>query len=129
MRAAAVLALGWALLAVQPGAAESGSALALDRLTGASTTAVSVYRNPATRAPYFVRAKILTSSFTDATLAARQGTDFWSTYGGLFGVREPAQELVLRKQETDLHGVTHLRYDQRYRGLPVFGRQLLLHLQ
>ncbi len=127
-RAAAFLAFSAALFVAPTAAAQSGTGTVAG-LARASNSPVSVYRSPATGATHFVRANVPTSQFSDAALPARQGTDFWAAYGALFGVRAPADELSLAKEETDGHGVTHLRYDQRYRGLAVFGRQLLLHIR
>jgi Zn-dependent metalloprotease len=90
---------------------------------------VALYRNPATGVPYFLRARIAVSKFSDATSAVGRGADFWTAYGRLFGVRSAGSELALHSAKRDRYGVTHLRYDQRYRGLPVFGHQLLLHIK
>ncbi|MFQ3664072.1 MAG: M4 family metallopeptidase, partial [Chloroflexaceae bacterium] len=47
----------------------------------------------------------------------------------LFGLRSAAEELRLLRYEPDAQrGFTHLRFDQLYQGLPVFGRQLVVHL-
>lgn len=47
----------------------------------------------------------------------------------LFGLRSAADELQLLRVEPDQQlGYSHVRLDQRYRGLPVFGRQLVVHL-
>ncbi len=47
----------------------------------------------------------------------------------LFGLRSAADELRLLRLEPDKQlGFSHVRLDQVYRGLPVFGRQLVVHL-
>ncbi|KAB8140294.1 hypothetical protein F8S13_23985 [Chloroflexia bacterium SDU3-3] len=47
----------------------------------------------------------------------------------IFGIADVASELDLLRIEPDPHlGWYHLRFDQRYHGLPVFGRQLVVHL-
>lgn len=47
----------------------------------------------------------------------------------LFGLRSAAEELRLLRIEPDKQlGWSHLRLDQLYAGLPVVGRQLLVHL-
>lgn len=47
----------------------------------------------------------------------------------LFGLRSAAEDLELLRVEPDRQrGFAHVRLDQRYQGLPVFGRQLLVHL-
>jgi Zn-dependent metalloprotease len=47
----------------------------------------------------------------------------------LFGLRSAANELRLLRLEPDKQlGFSHVRLDQVYQGLPVFGRQLVVHL-
>jgi Zn-dependent metalloprotease len=47
----------------------------------------------------------------------------------LFGLRDAAAELRLKQIEPDPRlGWHHVRLDQVYRGIPVFGRQLVVHL-
>jgi len=47
----------------------------------------------------------------------------------LFGLRSAADELALLRFEPDLQlGFHHVRLSQTYKGLPVFGRQLVVHL-
>jgi Zn-dependent metalloprotease len=47
----------------------------------------------------------------------------------LFGLRSAADELRLLRLEPDKQlGWSHVRLDQIYKGLPVFGRQILVHL-
>ena len=47
----------------------------------------------------------------------------------LFGLRSAAEELQVLRLEPDLQlGFSHVRLDQVYQGLPVFGRQLVVHL-
>jgi bacillolysin len=128
MRRFAGVLVGVAALAAAPTGAAQNRQTVVDRLAAASSGPVAVHRSPATRSPYFVTGRIPVSRFSTSSSAARQGADFWRSYGGFFGVRDVAKELALRTQRTDRYGVTHLRYDQRYRGLEVVGRQLLLHV-
>ena len=130
MRTRAVVIVGLiALAAASNAAAQNREAAAVERLSRASSGPISVYRNPTTRVPYFVTGRIPVSRFSASRSSAGHGGDFWRAYGALFGVSDVAGELSLRRTATDEYGVTHLRYDQRYRGLEVVGRQLLLHLR
>ena len=45
----------------------------------------------------------------------------------IFELQEPAGELEQRERHTDELGLTHLRYQQRHRGIPIWGRQLAAH--
>ncbi|NNJ10993.1 peptidase M4 family protein [Chloroflexales bacterium ZM16-3] len=47
----------------------------------------------------------------------------------LFGIRAAAEDVSLLRLEPDLQrGFAHVRLDQQYRGLPVLGHQLAVHL-
>jgi Zn-dependent metalloprotease len=59
--------------------------------------------------------------------AERQAAAFFELYGSLFGVRDADAELVLGRVQTDSLGMTHLSYDQVYRGVPVFAGVLRVH--
>lgn len=52
---------------------------------------------------------------------------FLSTYGHIFGVKNPASELGPAQLTKDRQGGTHLTHKQFYRGLPVFGSELKTH--
>lgn len=58
---------------------------------------------------------------------SQKAENFFTTYAPLFGLQNPTQELTLRQQARDAYGFTHLVYDQRYAGIPVFGGQLRAH--
>lgn len=52
---------------------------------------------------------------------------FLDLYGDVLGIVEPSEELEFQKSETDDIGFTHLFYDQKYLGVPVFGGDLRFH--
>ena len=54
---------------------------------------------------------------------------FFTDYGKHFGVKSFATELKFLKLLTDEFGTKHLRYLQVYKGVPVFGAQMLVHVQ
>lgn len=49
-------------------------------------------------------------------------------YGPMFGLRDPAAELQLKRQEKHPDGRATLRYRQTYQGLPVIGGELVVNL-
>lgn len=53
---------------------------------------------------------------------------FLADYRRLLKVADPAQELALAREATDRQGLTHLRFRQQYRGIPVWAREVLVHL-
>jgi Zn-dependent metalloprotease len=102
-------------------------------------SAESISRNPATGAARFVRIAPATELQLGDGIAAQAVTrereasldlaaaGFLSQYGAAFGLRGGAADLALRKSEADDIGQTHLTYDQKYKGLPVFGSALKVH--
>jgi Zn-dependent metalloprotease len=44
-----------------------------------------------------------------------------------FRIYNPAEELELIVEKTDEQGLTHLRFQQKYKGLPVWGAQTIVH--
>lgn len=53
---------------------------------------------------------------------------FLLKYKSLFGIKNPEEELRLKRVVKDAAGVSHFRYDQYYKGLEVYGAQLILHI-
>jgi bacillolysin/thermolysin len=53
--------------------------------------------------------------------------NFFHEYNGLFLLQEPKEELKLKSEKMDKAGNIHLRFDQYYEGIPVWGAELLLH--
>jgi thermolysin len=46
----------------------------------------------------------------------------------LFLIRNPEQEMKLKEIGTDIVGNKHVRFQQMYQGIPVFGRELIVHI-
>ena len=46
----------------------------------------------------------------------------------MFGLQEPDKELTLQRRDHDKLGHSHLRFSQSYRGLPVFGAEVIAQL-
>ncbi len=51
--------------------------------------------------------------------------DFLATYGALFGLSDPAQELTLTSQSS-ANGQAFVRFQQTAQGIPVFGAELIV---
>ena len=108
-------------------AEQSAEREALARLSQDSLEPLVAHRKPDRAAPYFVQGRVPFSKFTSARAAEERGRDFFRKYGAVFGIRDQAAELVVKSVTPDSIGMTHVRYDQRHAGLPVFGRQLVVH--
>ncbi|WP_266366666.1 M4 family metallopeptidase [Tellurirhabdus rosea] len=55
--------------------------------------------------------------------------DFIGQVKALLSVTNPEQELTISKTETDALGQTHVRLAQRYQGVPVYGSELIAHVE
>jgi len=53
---------------------------------------------------------------------------FLAEYGSYFGLSNSAEELAQVENEKDDLGMSHLVYDQKYKGVPVMGGQIVVHL-
>ena len=53
---------------------------------------------------------------------------FLRTQRDLFKLKEPDREMKLLRRERDAAGGEHLHFQQQWRGVPVWGRQLAVHL-
>jgi bacillolysin len=53
---------------------------------------------------------------------------FLTDQKSLFALRAPEKELQLTKIGVDAVGIRHVRFQQKYKDLPVFGRELVVHV-
>lgn len=60
--------------------------------------------------------------------AFRRGLAHLTRHGKASGLVDPEAEVVLAGADRDELGMTHVRLDQVFRGVPVFGGQLILHM-
>lgn len=81
-----------------------------------------------TGVPIFITGKFPTElAIQGQTGSLAQAYGFFNRYGDLFQMKNPAAELAL-VEATDAEG-RHLRFQQMYQGIPVWGAQLLVHSQ
>ena len=139
LRLVLALALLGALVPPAPGVAarpeQAGPQAAFNRLQARSNSALTVNwearsetpdfltgLDPATRLPYQPTAAELSNP-----VAVARG--FLDENRALFQLRSVAEELQFLRNETDKQlGWSHVRLAQVYQGLPVFGYQLVVHL-
>ena len=55
--------------------------------------------------------------------------DHFSNDRVAYGLTDPANELRVRRSTTDAQGTTHVRFDQYYKGVPVFEGESITHIQ
>ena len=58
----------------------------------------------------------------------QRSVGFLKSRGEAAGVRDPEAELKLKAAKQDDLGQTHVRFEQVHKGIPVFGRQIITHL-
>src|SRR5512136_975834 len=139
LRVVAALVVLGTLVPLAPGVAarpeQAGPQAAFNRLQARSNSALTVNwddrsdvpnfltgLDPATRLPYRPTAAELGNP-----VAIARG--FLDENRALFKLRSVAEELQFLRNETDKQlGWSHVRLAQVYQGLPVFGYQLVVHL-
>ena len=60
--------------------------------------------------------------------AFRRGLAHLTEHGKALGLVDPETELALAGADQDALGMTHVRLDQIFRGVPVYGGQLIVHM-
>jgi len=55
--------------------------------------------------------------------------NFMDRYSSLLNVKNPRQEFVLAKNTSDEFGFTHIKFNQVWQGIPVWGAQIGVHLK
>ena len=61
--------------------------------------------------------------------ARSSAAEFLKTNAALLRITDPVAEFHETAMEADEMGFTHLRYEQRYRGAEVWGREILVHVR
>lgn len=126
-----VLALGFPISA---GAAPGGGPKQIDpslvkKLKDSARGSVTISIDQATEFASFIQAgrngDLLPS---ERGQPQRKAKGFLKQYGGILGVADVDSDLVQTGASTDKLGATHVTYEQRYRGLPVYGGMLKVHV-
>lgn len=113
-----------------------------DDATLANTTTlpadVEIQRDPGTRTITLLRAKNLSAATEkdDEAFLRLQMEDrhaavalaFLSAHRALFGLQDPPAEFGIKSVIADPDGFKHIRLQQRHAGLPVWGTELIVHL-
>jgi Zn-dependent metalloprotease len=101
---------------------------AAERLKQATGGNVSIRYSQATGAARFVRAtEDTTIPVSRAGSPEATALAFLEQYGAVFGVRSAREELTVSRVTSSEAG-TDVRFAQRYRTLPVFNAELIVHL-
>jgi Zn-dependent metalloprotease len=103
--------------------------ITLNDLNGTPTFIFGRFKLDPTRSGRFVRAgaaafALPSQSQTHLALAET----FFAEYKELLQLNDPVRELRLRDYQSDELGSKHLKFEQTYRGVPVWASEVILHL-
>jgi Zn-dependent metalloprotease len=108
---------------------------ALTMLRALTPSALNIHWSAATGTIDFLAASdpqvrlAYTPSAAERGNAVATAKGFLSQYRALFGLRDARQELTLTRVEADAQlNYRHVRLGQVYQGIPVFGKQMIVHL-
>ncbi len=106
----------------------------LSRLSRVSAGSLRVYWNEDQSIPVFIKGKQLQehalgrAAISNDAAVAQQAKAFLLENAGLLRLHNPAEEFSLTKLERDAYGMVHVRFQQTYQGLEVWGREVMVHL-
>ncbi|MGB5105217.1 MAG: M4 family metallopeptidase [Candidatus Zixiibacteriota bacterium] len=86
---------------------------------------VEIYHQNERGVPTFVKGELSAPVSRGSEVTAT--IQFLEAQRGAFRIANPAEEITLRKQDVDLDGMAHLRFDQFYKGIKVIGGELVAH--
>lgn len=98
---------------------------AIQKLEQASTSAVQIVFDSVTGVPRFITLRVPTYA---ALTAEKASYRFLEDYKALFKMAQPSQELSVKAVQRDRLGMTHVRMFQSLGNVPVFGHELVVHI-
>ncbi len=98
---------------------------AIRQLEKASQDKVEIVLAKDTGIPQFIRMRVPVSSALSAENAVYR---FLEKYRAIFKMENPRRELSTKIIQTDRLGMTHVRMRQSINNIPVFGRELIAHM-
>lgn len=129
LAASACAALLPTLATATPDRPAASAVAALQQLKQNSAGALSsnLIANDAYATVHAVGRKVLMADNAAAAPLSR-AQSFLSIYGAILGVKDPLTELQQTRLSSDGNGGRHVHMDQFYRGLPVFGARVVVHM-
>lgn len=96
------------------------------------TGGVNVKFNKTNGTPSFIKGKAMTPRLSrntkDLTLSRDVAEKFLANNRSLLKLSDPASELALKREQIDEFGKKHFRYQQTFNGVPIWGKELMVHL-
>ncbi|TYZ11866.1 T9SS type A sorting domain-containing protein [Hymenobacter lutimineralis] len=94
---------------------------------GGRISAIQVSRAPETGLPVFIQATGTRRQGVASANPTTASLQFLQELGNEMRVQNPQQEFVVRGEMRDELGQTHVRLQQRWQGIPVYGSEVVVH--
>lgn len=104
---------------------DAAQSKAIKRLEAASKEAVKIEFDQRTNIPRFVNLRVPVSGALTAEAASFR---FFEEYKELFKMSNPTEDLAVKDVQTDRLGMTYVKMRQSVNGIPVFGREMVVHI-
>ncbi len=91
---------------------------------------ISLWYDPLQRVPYWIAGTQIVPFQFSLTSPAEYAVAFYRSLQFLapvLGIRQPEKEFRIFRYWRDALGMTHIRAEQHYQGIPVWGSELILH--
>ncbi len=85
---------------------------------------LKAFVSPETGTPYLIEGSFKPTAENEIT---SQVQDYLTAVQTVLGLKNPAEELAIQKIETDALGYTHIRLQQTWNDVPVYGAEAVLH--
>ncbi len=98
----------------------------IEKITRSTGVSPSVQWDEARHTPRFIEGQLTLPSTENKLAIARR---FLQHYRSLFGILDADREFSPIKEFVDEMGKTHLRFQQMYQGIAVWGNELIVHIE
>jgi len=125
----ALLVCFGSLVLAAPGFGQAPRSIAVPSLSGLAGEPVRATIAPGSGVVRFLRATPGAPIPVRGSSAEERARSFLSEQAGLFGFRSADELVTLRVSPVDAVGMEHVRFRQTYRGIPVAGGEIGVHLR
>ena len=94
--------------------------------------ATRIYWDERNSTPIFMsgsKSPLYKSAGASATTPSQTALSFITKNRDVFRLRNPVDELQVKREKEDSFGKRHIVFQQRYQGIPVWGHELVAHLE
>ncbi len=105
----------------------------LNSLINANSSGVQIYFNRKNGTPCFIKTGKINQTASarkalNMPLSRKAANKFMADNRTLLKLSDPSEEMVIKKEWADNMGSKHFRYQQTHKGVPLWGRETVLHL-